>query len=145
MSGFREEVFRAGIIPFIIKDGEIKFMFMKPSDPKFGGPDWQIAKGRVEGDDDNMTTALREGEEELGLKESNINYVSELGYYLGRTSVFVCNVIDMEDFGPFHYETGDVVWLTRKEFDQLGRSLHRPIVRDAEQFVIKNHFQDDMG
>src|SRR5690606_5341748 len=119
------------------------FMFMKPSDPRFGGPDWQIAKGRVEGDDDNITTALREGEEELGLKEDNINYVSEMGMYLGRTSVFVCFVKNKNDFGHFHYETGDVIWLTLKEFEEHGRDLHKPIVRAAEEFILRTHQMDD--
>lgn len=135
MSG-NKNIFRAGIIPFIIDaDEKIRFMFMKPSDPHYGGPDWQIAKGRVEGEDDNLSTALREGAEELGLKEDNIVCVYELGNYLGRTNIYVCHVKDKSDFTPFHFETGDVIWLTRSEFDTVGRDLHRHIVKDAEIFV----------
>lgn len=131
------QVFRAGIIPYTINpiNGEIRYMFMKPSDPKFGGPDWQMAKGRVEGDDDNMDTAIREGAEELGLKESNIISVNELGSYLGRTTVFICEVKNESDFNPFHYETGDIIWMNVEEFSKKGRDLHIQIVYDAEKFI----------
>ena len=131
MSGNRN-VFRAGIIPYFINpDKTIKFMFMQPSDSKYGGSDWQMAKGRVEGDDDNITTALREGGEELGLKESNIKLIQELGLYLGRTTVYICEVKDKDDFGEFTYETGQVTWLTAKEFTEIGRDIHQSIVQDA--------------
>lgn len=131
-----QNIFRAGIIPYYF-DGElIRFNFMKPSDPKYGGPDWQIAKGRVENDDDNLSTALREGAEELGLRESNIIGVTELGVYLGRTCVFICEIEDSKDFGPFHYETGAVVWMTLNEFEIDGRELHVPIVREAHDYIL---------
>ena len=41
----KEKVNRAGVIPFYLEEGEIKMLFMKPSDPKFGGKCFQIAKG----------------------------------------------------------------------------------------------------
>lgn len=131
----KNNIFRAGIIPYFVDNGIIRYNFMKPSDPAYGGPDWQMAKGRVEDDEGNLSTALREGSEELGLKESNIISVIELGSYLGRTSVFICEVSSMTDFNPFHYETGDVVWLTLAEFEQIGRTIHLPIVRDAERYI----------
>ena len=132
----KEPIFRAGIIPFVIEaDGTARYMFMKPSDPDFGGPDWQMAKGRVENDDDNYTTAIREGREELGLKESNIIEVIELGVFLGRTCVFICHVRDKNDFDPFDDETGDVIWLTLEEFQQIGRKIHRHILVSAETYV----------
>lgn len=131
-----QNIFRAGIIPYFIDGESVHFKFMKPSDPKFGGPDWQIAKGRVEGDDDNLATALREGAEELGLKESNITSITELGVYLGRTCIFICEVKDASDFDPFHYETGAVVWFTLNEFIRSnGRELHLPIIQDADRYI----------
>lgn len=131
-----QNIFRAGIIPYVINEGTVYFKFMKPSDAKYGGPDWQIAKGRVENDDGNLPTALREGAEELGLKESNIISVTELGVFLGRTCVFICEVEDADDFGPFHYETGDVVWLSLEGFIRDGRELHVPIVQEAHDYIL---------
>lgn len=136
MSG-KEKVYRAGIIPYIYNSyGELTFMFMRPSDPTYGGSDWQIAKGRVEDDDDNISTAIREGAEELGLKESNIDTITELGVFLGRTSVFICKVYNTTDFNPFHYETGDTEWLTLDEFEHVGRELHYPIVQTAHDHIV---------
>ncbi len=138
-----ENIFRAGIIPYVYDtNGNIQFMFMKPSDPKFGGPDWQIAKGRVEGDDDNLSTAIREGFEELGLKESNIVNVVELGVFLGRTCVFICRVHDKNDFDQFHYETGAVIWLTVDEFKKVGRRLHLEIVEEADYYIRMSELVD---
>ena len=132
----KEPIFRAGIIPFVVEaDGTARYMFMKPSDPEFGGPDWQMAKGRVENDDDNFTTAIREGKEELGLKETNIIEVIELGVFLGRTCVFICQVHDKDDFDPFDSETGAVTWLTHEEFQAIGRKIHRHILVSAETYV----------
>ncbi|QDJ96492.1 NUDIX hydrolase [Xanthomonas phage Xoo-sp13] len=110
-------------------------MFMKPSDPTYGGPDWQIAKGRVENDDSNLVTALREGAEELGLRESNIIEVQELGTYLGRTVVYLCRVVNKHDFDAFHFETGAVTWYTMQQFNEVGRDLHKRIVQDAEKAI----------
>lgn len=128
-------IFRAGIIPYFVDNGVIKYNFMKPSDPTYGGSDWQIAKGRVENDDDNLSTALREGAEELGLKESNIISITELGVHLGRTSIYICKVASMTDFNQFHYETGEVAWLSLADFEVVGRNIHVPVIRAAEQYI----------
>ena len=44
----KELIYRAGVIPYYIDDGEIKMLFMKPSKKKFGGAEFQIAKGKRE-------------------------------------------------------------------------------------------------
>jgi len=130
-------VFRAGIIPYIrTPENQIKFMFMQPSDPTYGGSEWQMAKGRVENDDDNFTTALREGAEELGLKESNIKSITELGLYLGRTTVYICEVTNIDDFDDYTFETGAIKWLSHDEFQQSGRQIHKPIVSDALKLIV---------
>lgn len=129
-------IFRAGIIPYMITGDVIKYMFMKPSDSTYGGPDWQIAKGHIEKDDpDSMSAAVREGMEELGLRESNISSIQELGSFLGRTNIFLCEVKDMNDFGDYHFETGGVIWLSAQQFHTMGRSLHRHIVDAAEKLL----------
>ena len=111
-------------------------MFMKPSDPNYGGDDWQIAKGRFdEGEDDPQAVAIREGSEELGLRESNIKKVDFLGKFLGKTFIYTCEVESMGNFGEFHFETGATVWLTADEFKDYGRELHRKIVAEAAKAV----------
>lgn len=141
MSGNRN-VFRAGIIPyFILPDKTINFMFMQPSDPTYGGAEWQMAKGRVENDEDNMSTAIREGAEELGLREDNIKSIEELGLFLGRTTVYICEVFHQNKFDNFTFETGAVTWLTLNSFIEEGRSIHIPIVQEAYNIIMKS--QDD--
>jgi 8-oxo-dGTP pyrophosphatase MutT (NUDIX family) len=127
---------RAGIIPFIKMGDNIEFMFMKPSDPKFGGNDWQIAKGHIDGEEDALTAALREGHEELGLREDNIKSIKYIGEHLGSTKLFICEVYDKNAFDQFHYETGDIIWLTKDSFIEVGRDIHKKIIEMAYDAVM---------
>ena len=70
-------VYRAGVIPFIFEGDQLLMMFMRPSHPDYGGDQLQIAKGKVEDNEDTKETALREGREELGLFKGNIEYTAE--------------------------------------------------------------------
>lgn len=145
MSGKDQVVFRAGILPYYVPDdgGPIEYMFMRPSDPTYGGPEWQLAKGRVENSDSNFITALREGAEELGLKESNIIEIEELGTFLGRTVIYICRVYNKDDFSEFHYETGAVIWLTLEHFINIGRALHHDVVRKTDKIVTSRCLLSD--
>lgn len=111
-------------------------MFMVPSDTMYGGPDYQLAKGKV--DPDDATTedaAIREACEELGLFKSNIEYVTEVGTYLGRTDVFIAKIHNKQAFGVPDFETGATAWMTPEEFEATGRPLHRPLVRDCVELI----------
>ena len=124
-------VYRAGLIPYH-KDssGDIRMLFMKPSDPEFGGDTFQIAKGKVEEDDANhQAAALREAKEEIGLFVGNVIITEEVGNFMGRTTVFVSKIRDPNMFGEPSFETGDVAWLTLDEFMDIGRDLHKPVVQ----------------
>lgn len=138
MSEEKPIVYRAGVIPYVITPNGIEMMFMKPSNPLYGGPDFQIAKGRVESGEDTLTSALREGFEELGLLQENIESTSKLGVYLGRTTIFLAKVKDKEAFGDFHYETGATTWMTAEQFSENGRYLHKFIVQDAAEWIRAN-------
>lgn len=130
--------YRAGIIPYFVdEDSTILYMFMKPSDPEYGGSDWQIAKGRFDdGEDDPLIVSIREGREELGLKEENVKgfIYTSIGEFR-KMYVYACEVIDKDDFDPFHYETGEVCWLTASEFEAFGREIHRDIVEATNQKI----------
>jgi len=67
-----EPEIRAGVIPYYIEDKDIKMMFFIPSDFRYGGDKYQIAKGRVDPWEDVETAAIREAFEELGLNKRNI-------------------------------------------------------------------------
>ena len=133
----RKKIYRAGVIPFIIEDGDVRMLFMKPSQPKFGGDTFQIAKGKQEEGESMEETAFREAREELGLFKGNVDHFEEVGEFLGRTTVFVAQIEDKGMFGDPHHETGDTRWMTLDEFTKDGRDLHKPVVKAAFRKIEK--------
>lgn len=122
------KIYRAGIIPFIINDSKIEMMFMKPSNSDFGGSCFQIAKGRVDEGEDDLTAALREGYEELGLLSSNINRIIDIGSHLGRTHIYLAEVFSKENFTSPHFETGETIWLSEIIYKDIIRNIHISII-----------------
>jgi 8-oxo-dGTP pyrophosphatase MutT (NUDIX family) len=133
------KIFRAGVIPYYFnKLGELRMLFMKPSDPKFGGDQFQISKGKQEENEQPFDAALREGSEELGLKVLNVETVHPLGTFLGRTEIFLAKIKDPSDFGEPHFETGETKWMSIEEFKAAGRDIHKPIVKAAIELLKVN-------
>lgn len=123
---------RAGVVPFYVSDdGEFKMMFMKPSDAKYGGDYFQIAKGKVDEGENPLQAGVREANEELGLRESNIKWLEKGGLFLETHHIYIAEVSSMDDnkFDKPHFETGAVSWMTEAEFISDGRYLHIPIVK----------------
>jgi 8-oxo-dGTP pyrophosphatase MutT (NUDIX family) len=131
-----EKIYRAGLIPmYFHENGKIEMLFMKPSDSKYGGSDYQIAKGRIEEDEEPLETAIREASEELGLRQENIDQLYDCGRWLGRTYIYAAIINDKDDFGDFHFETESTQWFTPEEFMNYGRDIHRDVVRHAVSLV----------
>ena len=141
---------RAGIIPYIIESGEVKMLFFIPSDPAYGGDKFQIAKGRVDQGEEVEKTAIREAEEELGLKKENIKSVTLVGKevisgmdnYKYDFYLYVTEVYNREDFDDFGYETGEIGWLTMDEYEKQGRKSQLGIVRKCYDKIIKVGYKD---
>lgn len=139
-----KKVNRAGVIPYIIENGKIKMMFMKPSISKFGGDCFQIAKGKQEKDETPKEAALREASEEIGLFEGNILELYDLGTFMGRTSIYVAKMKDKKMFGDPNFETSEVKWMTADRFDEIGRDLHKPIIKAAVRLIKdKEELEDE--
>ena len=133
-----DKIYRAGLVPFIIEDDNISMMFMTPADPNYGGNNPQIAKGKIDPGENAKQAAVREASEELGLFKPNIDgKIYHLGRFLGRTDVYFCKIKDKEQFGDPHYETGKVSWLSPEEFDDQGRSLHKPVINAVVRSIKK--------
>lgn len=130
-------IYRAGTIPYVVEDDKVLMMFMKPSNPEFGGSDFQIAKGRVEDGEDTKTAALREAKEELGLFLSNIHAAEEVGVFMGRTTLYIAKVKDRSLFGEPSFETAETAWLTLDQFAHIGRDLHYAAVKTAHEKIVR--------
>jgi 8-oxo-dGTP pyrophosphatase MutT (NUDIX family) len=133
----KEVIYRAGVIPFYVEDGEIKMLFMKPSDPKHGGKEFQIAKGKREEGESDEETAFREAREELGLFSGNVIQRVDLGTFLGRTRFFLAEIKDKDMFGDPDDEVSAVKWMTPEKFNSKGRSIHRPVIKAAMRKIKK--------
>jgi len=133
----KPKIYRAGTIPYYVDNDNIIMMFMIPSNSKYGGDCPQIAKGKQEDDEDLSETAIREAEEELGLKRNNIANIFKVGTFLGRTEVYAAKIITPMDFGIPNYETKSTQWLTIEQFLDNGRDLHKQVVQEAYEIIIK--------
>lgn len=131
------KLYRAGLLPYIVENETVKFLLMKPADERYGGPHFQIAKGKIEDGESDAQAALREAEEELGLIQSNIHSVEFLGNYLGRTSMFIAAVKDKALFNEPHFETSETIWLSLSEYDAIGRKLHLHVLQDAVRTILR--------
>ena len=131
---------RGGVIPYHTKHDEVKMMFMQPSDGKYGGSDFQIAKGKIDEGESIEEGAFREAEEELGLFLPNTKNRKNLGTFLGRMTVYIVEVIDpsADKFGDPVKETAAVKWMTPEEFQAEGRDLHKPIIKAALRSIERN-------
>jgi len=129
----KKVIYRSGVIPYFVSehDNEIYMLFMRPSEPKFGGDTFQISKGKHEIGETAEEAAFREAREELGLFEGNVRSVHELGTFLGRTTIFLAEIHLKDWFGDPHFETAETKWMTPQQFYDVGRVLHKPIVKAA--------------
>lgn len=128
----------AGIIPYVIEDGQVHMLFMISSDANYGGDKPMISKGGVDPGESLAEAAMREGHEELGLVLRNCvcdPFEVTTMQVTGQTdtypmTVFAVEVADRNDFEEPHYETAYTVWLTLEQFRHLGRASHMTFVSD---------------
>jgi predicted NUDIX family NTP pyrophosphohydrolase len=137
----KKSINRAGLLVYKIENNQIEFLLMKPSDPNYGGSNFQIAKGQVDPGHDFYSTAFKEAEEELGVTKNNLTDVellshekfkngNQIQWYMGR-------IIDFNKLIPFHYETGEIAWFKPGDIGKI-RIDHRSVVYKALRSITKN-------
>lgn len=135
---------RAGLIPFLRgEDGELSYLMMVSSDPKFGGPRPMISKGKIEPGESKEQAAIREAEEELGFKQRNargrIRSIADerVTLYSGAydLAVFGVEIMDRYDFDKWCDETEYTLWMTLEDIRQNGRKDHVKYVELLEESV----------
>lgn len=136
----KDKIERAGLIPFYReKTGDTFAMFMMPSEEKYGGMVFQIAKGRIEDGENPFETAIRESEEELGLRRDNIKWVKKCGLFLDTHHIYIAEVnsMDLVDYDEPCFETSRVTWMRPTDFLLTGRKLHKPIVKKCTELFSR--------
>ena len=131
---------KSGFIPDVIEDGVPVLMLRVPSDPKYGGDKPCVAKGGIDPGEDPETAGIREAEEELGLKKSNLKMntvkLAWKGKLTGNTETYIMTIYmgevkSKKDFGHTHYDTGSVHWLTWEQYQKDGRRSQLNIIQAA--------------
>lgn len=141
-SGY-EKRSRAGLIPFMSEGGELKYLMMVSSDPKFGGPRPMISKGKIEEGETAQEAAIREAEEELGFKQRNARgavlpiFEGRQELYSGayHLSVYGVEIQDKYDFDKWCDETEFTLWMSLETFKAKGRKDHVKFVEQLEAKV----------
>jgi 8-oxo-dGTP pyrophosphatase MutT (NUDIX family) len=136
--------YRAGLIPYCIDDKRIQMMFMYPTDTNRGSAYYQIAKGKVEDGETFEEAAIREAGEELGFSILNLDgELVPLGTHLGRTEFYMCKIKNKSMFTETTSETEKTTWMTPEEFDEVGRPLHKPIIKLASRKIVERDGEID--
>lgn len=142
-SGYEKRA-RAGLIPYMWGDGgQLCYLMMVSSDPKFGGPRPMISKGKIEPGETELEAAVREAIEELGFRPRNARgTIKEVanervtlhsGAY--NLAVFAVEIMDKYDFDKWCSETEFTCWLTLENFKVKGRKDHVKYVEQLEKMV----------
>lgn len=139
---------RAGLVPYTRNGaGELEYLVMISSDPKYGGPRPMISKGKIEEGEGVWDAAKREAAEELGLKAENIKLDTckdladeRVALYSGayQLTLFACEINDRYDFDKWGDETEYTQWMTLAEFKQHGRKDHVKFIERLQQMVEQN-------
>ena len=137
---------RAGLIPYIRENGEIKYLMMIASNPIFGGPRPMISKGKIEDNEDSFECAVREAVEELGLVELNMRFkpvkiveervVLRSGMY--DLTLYAVELHNTWHFDPWCDETEYIEWHTLESFKVHGRRDHVKYVETLEEMIKHN-------
>lgn len=109
----KDEYFNSAVlIPLVLLNGEYHFLFEKRSASIRQGGEICFPGGEYdEKDEDFLETAVRESEEELGIKRDQINVVGCLGTFIGPMGVTVDSyvaVVDIDDIGELKFDKSEV-------------------------------------
>jgi 8-oxo-dGTP pyrophosphatase MutT (NUDIX family) len=135
---------RAMIVPWTRWDAnQIGVLTMIPSDPMYGGPLIQFAKGVIDPGESPLQAAIREGREELGVAETQYKFVYKLGEFRLTKAKYPVDVYagEVEEniaLHPHDYETKSVQWVGIDRFLEVGRVDQHEIATALQTFARQN-------
>jgi len=123
---------KSGGIPYIVNDdGSYEYLFMIPSNPKFGGIYPQIAKGIIDKDETSKEACLREVKEELGVVScETIFHLFNTKFKRSKLHLYGVKLTNKNELIKPHYETEKVIWLKYDEI-YLTRPEQRNIIQES--------------
>ncbi len=126
---------KAGGLPYTVERGQIMVALMVPSDPRYGGPEPQFAKGHREDQEGLAEAAERECVEELGLDPQRVEHTlpwceAEVQGGLGpyRLRIFPYRLGSSTDLGVPGAETAEIRWLDLEEALHTIRRCQRSLL-----------------
>lgn len=129
---------KAGGIPYVINNRKIECLFMIPSNPNFGGPYPQIAKGIIDRNELPQEACIRELKEELGIVNYEIMYQLFItNFKNSKLHLYALKLRDKNNLIEPHYETGSVVWKKMNELSPLRPDQRSIINRAYKKIFIK--------
>jgi 8-oxo-dGTP pyrophosphatase MutT (NUDIX family) len=124
-----KKVIRAMLVPYQKHENVLYFLCMRPSDSKYGGPSYQLCKGRIDDGETSYEAAIREGEEELGIDRTELKNIEFVATVMDKTChLYVAELPINNKFNKLQFETVHVAWLTHAEFQKIGRDWQRKIL-----------------
>lgn len=137
----------AGLLMYRIREGRLEVFIARPGGPWFPRGDfdlWTIPKGEVEPGEDLLAAAVREFEEEVGLRPSPPYY--ELGSIRqrgGKTVHAWAFAGDWEEGRPLHSARVDVEWPPgsgrRATWPELEEAGFFPVTEAKSRLKIAQH------
>jgi 8-oxo-dGTP pyrophosphatase MutT (NUDIX family) len=134
---------KAGMIPFYIDNDKLKIMLVIPSDPAYGGSNYQISKGRQDGNEKPIETAKREAKEEMGIKKlSDVFQVSKT-ILTGMTRsynffLFAGKMNDPNDLGKVDFEISHRDWLDADNLQNI-RGTQKDLIYKAIKKIKRKY------
>ena len=133
---------KAGIIPWVREEDDIRMLFVTSSDPRFNGPDPAIIKGSVDKGETPKQAALRECLEEVGISADKFKGLYKLperevaGQFKSYKLVVFAGELKKRPKLKFNdKEIGRADWLTLEEFQRVGRETHEPFANDLVRWA----------
>ena len=131
----------SGFVIFRILKGQVEYLLLQASN---GAHHWTPPKGHVDPGEDDMTTALRETQEEAGFQPSQLNvvdgFVREISYIAwGKpkvTAYYLAELIEKEAPVTLSHEHTDWKWAPIEDACRLsGYREMQEILQQAHSFI----------